>query len=205
MAPASADAAQPLAGRRDGGVVQAGERLVEQHQPRRVQQRALDRQPLAHAARKGRHRIVAAVREAGARERVLDQRPGIAQRRAAREERQVLGGRQLGIDEEIVAEQADPAAQRRPAVARGVRRRSGRCPDDGLSSVAAIESSVDLPAPFGPSSATISPARQVSETRFSARRRPKLRVTSWKVRLSKSTPCPLRRARATATSSSSAA
>src|SRR5687767_10733743 len=60
-------------------------------------------------------------------------------------------------------------------------------PDDGLRSVAAIESSVDLPAPFGPSRATISPARQLSETRLSARRRPKLRVTSWNVRLSKST------------------
>ena len=57
-----------------------------------------------------------------------------------------------------------------------------------LSSVAAIDSSVDLPAPFGPSSATISPARQVSDTRLSARRRPKLRVTSWNVSASSRSP-----------------
>ena len=67
-----------------------------------------------------------------------------------------------------------------------------------------MASRVDLPAPFGPISATSSPARQVSDTRFSARRRPKLRVTSVKVRLSKSaTGC--YDARGTATSSSSAA
>jgi hypothetical protein len=51
-------------------------------------------------------------------------------------------------------------------------------PDEGLRRVAAMERSVDLPAPFDPSSAVISADRQVSETRFSARRRPKFRVTS---------------------------
>src|SRR5688572_26262524 len=45
---------------------------------------------------------------------------------------------------------------------------------------------VDLPAPFGPSRATISPARQVSETRLRARRRPKFLVTSRNVSVSKS-------------------
>ena len=37
-----------------GAIVEAGERLVEQHQPRLVQQRALEREPLAHAARETR-------------------------------------------------------------------------------------------------------------------------------------------------------
>ena len=47
-------AAQPLDQRRGRGVVEAGERLVEQDQPRRVDQRAFERHALAHAARKGR-------------------------------------------------------------------------------------------------------------------------------------------------------
>src|SRR5689334_12888394 len=50
-------------------------------------------------------------------------------------------------------------------------------PLDGASSVAAMDSSVDLPDPFGPSSATASPALAWSDTRWSARRRPKCRLT----------------------------
>ena len=49
-------------------IVQASERLVEQHQPGLVQQRALEREPLPHAARESDHRIVA-VREPGTLER----------------------------------------------------------------------------------------------------------------------------------------
>ena len=45
--------------RRRRGVVQPGERLVEQHEPRVVDQRALERHALPHAAREARHRIVA--------------------------------------------------------------------------------------------------------------------------------------------------
>ena len=52
----------PLAARRrsrsatmlDRAIVEPGERLVEQHQPRTVQQRALEREPLPHAARETR-------------------------------------------------------------------------------------------------------------------------------------------------------
>ncbi len=51
----------------------------------------------------------------------------------------------------------------------------------GRRSVAAIDRSVDFPAPLGPRSATISPASQTSDTLFSARRRPKLRETSVKL------------------------
>src|SRR6478609_9168628 len=41
-----------------------------------------------------------------------------------------------------------------------------------------MESSVDLPAPFGPSRATISPALNRNDTLLSTRRRPKWRETS---------------------------
>ena len=45
-------------------------------------------------------------------------------------------------------------------------------PSEGASSVPRMASSVDLPAPFGPSSPTMSPASQVKVTRDSALRRP---------------------------------
>ena len=54
-------------------------------------------------------------------------------------------------------------------------------PDDGSSSVAAIERSVDFPAPFEPSSATTSPHSHCSDTLLRTRRRPKWRDTSVKV------------------------
>ena len=47
-----------------------------------------------------------------------------------------------------------------------------------MASVERIASSVDLPAPFGPSRPTISPLRQSSDTRVNARRRPKFRLSS---------------------------
>ena len=45
-------------------------------------------------------------------------------------------------------------------------------PLDGVKSVARMFRSVDLPAPFGPSRPTISPASHVNEIRDSAFRRP---------------------------------
>jgi len=60
-------------------------------------------------------------------------------------------------------------------------------PLDGRSSAAAMDISVDFPAPFGPSSATISPAVQVNDTRLSAHRRPKVRETLVKLSEVKST------------------
>ena len=79
----------------------------------------------------------------------------------AREEQQVLARRELRIEIEIVAEQAEPRAERRAGRLRRVDRRSVTSPVDGASSVARMESSVDLPAPFGPSRPRISPALAV--------------------------------------------
>src|SRR3954466_620663 len=60
-------------------------------------------------------------------------------------------------------------------------------PEVGCSSVAAIDSSVDLPAPLWPRSAVIVPASAVRETRCSARRRPNVRLTSTRRSAVKST------------------
>src|SRR5256885_9682586 len=57
--------AQPIRDDADGAVVEAGERLVEQHQPRLVDQGTLEREPLPHAAGKPAHRLVGAVGEPG--------------------------------------------------------------------------------------------------------------------------------------------
>ena len=49
MAPSRGQLAKPPAHRADRSIVEAGERLVEQHEPRAMQQRAFERQPLPHA------------------------------------------------------------------------------------------------------------------------------------------------------------
>ena len=72
IAPASPQIGQSLAQRRRSPVVEAGERLVEEHQPRLVQQCALERESLAHAAREAGDRLVTAMRQLGALERIVD-------------------------------------------------------------------------------------------------------------------------------------
>ena len=74
-------------------------------------------------------------------------------------------------------------------------------PDEGSSSVAAIDSSVDLPAPFGPSSATISPALALEATPVERAATAEVRETSVKVSERKS----IARSRYAAASSSSSA
>ena len=64
--------ATSAAGRR---LIEAGERLVEQDQPRIVQQRALERDALAHAAREADDVVVGAIGEAGALERARRHAP----------------------------------------------------------------------------------------------------------------------------------
>ena len=69
IAPPAASARSRSRDDADRAIVEAGERLVEQHQPRPVQQRALERQPLPHAAREAADRVVGAIGEAGRLER----------------------------------------------------------------------------------------------------------------------------------------
>ena len=121
---------------------------------------------------KPEHGIVAPGRQARALERGVD--PALDVRHAvhAAEETQVLCRRELRIEVEVVAEQADARAERARRPEARVLAVADR-PDDGTSSVEAMERRVDLPAPLGPSSARISPASQRNDTRVSARRRPK--------------------------------
>ncbi len=77
MAPAGRELAQAARHQRHGAIVEAGERFVEQEQPRLVQQRALERQTLPHASRERRHVVVGAVREAGRFERRRNDLRGI--------------------------------------------------------------------------------------------------------------------------------
>jgi len=72
-----------------------------------------------------------------------------------------------------------PIRRRSAAPASGARRPPNlTSPLVGIANVASSPISVDLPAPFGPSRPTMSPALNVSDTRDSARRRPKCRETS---------------------------
>ena len=99
-------------------LVEAGERLVQQHEPRLVQQRALEGQTLPHAAGENADPVGGAVRESRLRERRLDpvRRSGVAVQ--AGEEIQVLTGRQFRVDLEIVREIAETAPERRTQLAR---------------------------------------------------------------------------------------
>jgi hypothetical protein len=69
MPPSVASCLSRAATAADGAIVEAGEGLVEQDQPRLVQQRALQGEPLPHAPRKPGHVVVGAFGESGALER----------------------------------------------------------------------------------------------------------------------------------------
>ena len=65
MAPSDGDPLQPIGDDPDGAVVEAGERFVEQHETRSVQQRALEREALPHPAGEPGHVVVGPVGQAG--------------------------------------------------------------------------------------------------------------------------------------------
>ena len=76
-------------------------------------------------------------------------------------EAQVLAPAQVAVEQRLVAEVADPAAQL-PGLAAAASSPSTRTsPPLGRSSVARMRSSVVLPAPLGPSTTSDSPARQL--------------------------------------------
>ena len=83
----------------------------------RCSKRAFEREPLPHAARKARHVVVAAVGQAGRLERRRYDRCARIDAVQPREERQVLARGQLGIEVQLVREQADSTAQRRTGIA----------------------------------------------------------------------------------------
>ena len=108
-------------------IVEPGERLVEQHEPRPMQQRALEREPLPHPARETRHVVVGAVGEPGALERGIDGAPR-GQTVQSSEERQVLTRRQLGYRCSSCASRPMRLTQRRSPARERCGRRSGPRP-----------------------------------------------------------------------------
>ena len=88
--------AQPIGDEADGPVVEAGERLVEEHEARSVQQRALQREPLPHAARETADRIVRTIGEARRVEGRVDKGARV-EAVELREELQVLPRGQLRV------------------------------------------------------------------------------------------------------------
>ena len=138
-----------------GRVERAG-RLVEQQQPRVADHRLRDPEPLLHALR---HRAHAARRDLAEADQLAAARNA---RRARRASRRASG--------------AGPAPRRRSAspgtgtARRGSRsrRRAATVPLVGRTSPQAIFTSVDFPAPFGPSRPTSSPSPTVRSTPLSA-------------------------------------
>ena len=93
-----------------------------------------------------------------------------------RPEAQVLERGQVLVDVGAVGDQPQDRADRLGLAARSRDRRPSPCRRVGRSSVATIFSSVRLAAPFGPSSATASPAPTVRDTPSRTRVAPKSRT-----------------------------
>ena len=147
---------------RDGAVVERGERLVEQQHFGIVQKGARHRQPLPHAARKFAHQAIADALEAGAFQQFVGPLAWVGQAVEAAEEHQILDGGKLVVKRDAVAQDADAAAG-------GFLREPRRLwiftePLDGFEKPARMRSSVVLPAPLRPSSATVEPAATRSRT-----------------------------------------
>ena len=114
----AAETAEPRDQGLPGCVVESRERLVQEQQPGPMQQRTLEREPLAHPTGEARHQIVSPIVQARRRERLPDPRWRAGQSVEPREELEVLACREFRIEVEIVAEEAQSAAQHR---ARGPR------------------------------------------------------------------------------------
>jgi hypothetical protein len=96
-------------------IVETGERFVEQGETRIVDQRALERDALTHAARKAAHLIVGTIGEAGAFERSQGGAIRVADVVESGKECEVLACGQFRVQEEVVSEDPDPAAELRCA------------------------------------------------------------------------------------------
>ncbi len=154
MRPFARSSASRSTERRRRRVVETRERLVEQHEPRVVQQRSLEGQALAHAARKALHGVVAPVGQVGALECRVDSPHHVRNAVQPAVEQEVLRGRQLGIEVEIVTDEADPLPQRRrrvsvvlavrDATARRRQQRRGHRQQRGLAGAVGPEQRDDL-------------------------------------------------------------
>ena len=92
-------------------IVEAGEGLVEKHEPRTVDERTFQRQALPQASREAVHAVVSAIRQPRGGERLANPLPHVGHAVERREELEVLPRRQVAIEEEVVPEDADVPAQ----------------------------------------------------------------------------------------------
>ena len=142
--------------------VEAGRRLVEEQQPRRVHQADRDVEPAALAAGQGRDRAVGVLGEVERLDQLVGPapRPPAGSARSARRLADQLVAAALGVPGGVaLADVPDRCGVRRAARAPRRTRRPRRCPTVGAISVVSIRRVVDLPAPLGPRKATSSPRR----------------------------------------------
>ena len=135
-------------------VVEAGERLVEEHELRLVQQHAAEREPLQHPARERARALVARVPETEPLEQHADPLAPLGHAIEPPVQVEVLERGQLAVDERLVREEAELRARSRRPRAR---------PRSAATSPATSRSSVVLPEPFGPVTRT-NPPRSTSSS-----------------------------------------
>jgi hypothetical protein len=151
--------------------VQAGGRFIEQEQLGRSKQGARNRQTLPHAPRKCADQIIRAAPQPDRRERLPRARDWISQIKELCEKDEILLGGELVVDKSVVGDHSDAVlyfAGGECGSARGERKLA----PEGRASSAVILSSVVLPEPLWPTSATHSPAPISSETPRRAMRIP---------------------------------
>ena len=134
--------------------IEAHGRLVDDQQPRVVEQRLRDADALAHAAGETAEAAGPRLGEVDQLEQFVDARRARPRGRplTAAEVREELARAQMRIDAEVLRQVAERRAQRVRVARRCRRRSSSRGPSVGLVRVARMRISVDLPAPLGPSS-----------------------------------------------------
>ena len=165
---------EPLLG---AGVEGRGRLVEEQHFGVHDEDRR-DRDPLLLPARQLVRRAVGELDDVEHRERVVDARVDLVagQAHVQRAERDLLPHRRrehlrVGVLEHETDPRAEPARELlvfEVVLGDVVRRTRGSEPVSGNTSPSSTFSSVDLPQPFAPRSATFSPRRTVSDTSSSA-------------------------------------
>ena len=149
--------------------VERGRRLVEQQQARLADERLRDPEALLHALR---HPLDASLARVAERDQLEQPRAlGGAAARACEPLVQLehLVGRVPAGEAEELGEVAERGARGARA---GARAATSAVPPLGRTSPTAIFTSVDLPAPFGPSRPTSSPSPTSRSTPFSASTEP---------------------------------
>ena len=155
---------------RDVGVERRG-RLVEHEQARPVQRRPHDADQRALPGRQlGAHRV-GEVRDPEAFEALVDLRGRIGEPVELAVELQVLAHAHALGERQVAGREPDVHPRPGCACARVGSRRSSTSPSSGDTTPRIMSSVVVLPAPFGPSSATRSPACTTRSTPSTARAR----------------------------------